>query len=132
MTEEAKKIVEALRMCNVSAFRCEDCPVHIPAQACRNDLNAADLIESLYAELDEAQQVNDGLNIMLTTAQSAAETLKQRAEAIQRDFGEFVARINAGEDMMGCAYCKKNYAEGECNCNCLEDFEWHGAQGDQK
>lgn len=128
MTEEAKNIVEALRMCGVSAFRCEDCPVHIPAQSCENDLNAADLIESLYAELDEAQQENAGLSIMLMSAQSASETWKQMAEAIQRDFGEFSARINAGEDLMGCEYCKKNYAEGGCSCNCLNDFEWRGVQ----
>lgn len=49
-------------------------------------------------------------------------------EAIQRDFGDFAARINAGEDVMACEYCKKNFGEGECSCNCLKDFEWRGSK----
>lgn len=89
---------------------------------------AANLIESMYEEFEQLQQENAGLSIMLTSAQSAAKTWKQKTEAIQRDFGEFAARINTGEDLMGCEYCNKNYAECECNCNCLKDFEWIGVK----
>ena len=89
---------------------------------------AANLIESMYEEFEQLQQENAGLSIMLTSAQSAAKTWKRKTEAIQCDFGEFAARINTGEDLMGCEYCNKNYAEGECNCNCLKDFEWIGVK----
>lgn len=127
MTDEEKLIVETLRYCEESGARCESCPSGKNREGvpnCHSQSRIADLIERLSDELEQAQQENAGLEIMLTAAQSAAETWKRIYEAIQRDFGEFVARINAGEDMIGCEYCKKNYAEGECSCNCLKDFEW--------
>lgn len=34
---------------------------------------------------------------------------------------EFAARINSGEDISACEYCKKTF--GSCNCNCIEEFE---------
>lgn len=87
-----------------------------------------DHVRDLTKKIEQLQMENAELSIMFTSAQSAAETWKRRVEAIQRDFGEFAARINTGEDIMGCEYCKKNYAEGECNCNCLKDFEWRGVK----
>lgn len=42
---------------------------------------AADLIESLAAELEQVKQERDGLSIMLTAAQSAAETYKRERDA---------------------------------------------------
>lgn len=87
-----------------------------------------DHVRDLTKKIEQLQMENAGLSIMLTSAQSDAETWKWKTEAIQRDFGEFAARINAGEDMMGCEYCKKNYAKGGCNCNCLKDFEWRGVK----
>lgn len=87
-----------------------------------------DHVRDLTKKIEQLRMENARPSIMLTSAQSAAKTWKRRAEAIQRDFGEFAARINTGEDIMGCEYCKKNYAEGECNCNCLKDFEWRGVK----
>lgn len=87
-----------------------------------------DHVRDLTKKIEQLQMENAGLSIMLTSTQSAAKTWKRRTEAIQRDFGEFAARINTGEDIMGCEYCKKNYAKGECNCNCLKDFEWRGVK----
>lgn len=59
MTDKAKRIVEALRMCPVSGYSCNDCPVYTPGITCQNELNAADLIESLSAELEQVKQERD-------------------------------------------------------------------------
>ena len=59
MTEEARKRVEALRMCPVPGFGCCDCPVYIPGQTCQNELKAAALIESLSAQLDQVTRERD-------------------------------------------------------------------------
>jgi len=58
-------------------------------------LTTADLIESLAAELEQVKQERDGLSIMLTAAESAAETYKREKDAYF-------------ESMKGlCATCKK-------------------------
>lgn len=41
---------------------------------------AADLIESLAAELEQVERERDGLSIMLTSAMSAAHTFKRKLE----------------------------------------------------
>ena len=98
MTEEAKKIVEGLRICSISSLKCDDCPVHVPKKSCQNDLDAADLIERLSSELELARQENTGLSIMLTAAQSAAETFRRERDALLSDLKEAAK--------MDCSTCK--------------------------
>lgn len=57
MTEEAKKIVEALRMCHDPKYGCYDCPVDVPGEPCQNELKAADLIESLSKQCDDQNEM---------------------------------------------------------------------------
>lgn len=96
MTEDIKKVVEALRGCSDPNFKCEACPVHNPAKSCQNDLKAADLIEQLTAELEQAERERDGLSIMLTSATSAFETVKRERDAAIEDMrGRCYACANA-------------------------------------
>ena len=55
MTEEATKCVEALRKCPDPNYNCNCCPVYVEGKSCQNELVAANLIESLSVQLDEAQ-----------------------------------------------------------------------------
>lgn len=61
MTDDVKWIVEALRMCPVPGYGCNDCPVYTPGKPCQNELNAANLIESLAAELEQVKRERDEL-----------------------------------------------------------------------
>lgn len=71
-------------------------------------------IQKLYYELYfENIRLNDKL-----------KKAKHKLEMIQRDFGDFNARLSAGEDLMACEYCKKNFYE--CSLNCIKEFEWRG------
>lgn len=113
MTEEANKIVEGLRICSISSLKCEDCPVHVPKKSCQNDLDAADLIERLSSELELAKQDNVGLSIMLTAAQSAAETFKRERDALLVDLKE--------ASKMDCSACK-DYAPEDDWCEKMISF----------
>lgn len=108
MTEEAKKIVEALRMCHDPKYGCYDCPVDVPGEPCQNELKAADLIESLSAEneilnaaigqlgtiechrdmleheLEQVTSERDGLNIMLSQAMAMLEARTRERDAAFR------------------------------------------------
>lgn len=93
--------------------------------------DAADLIESLAAELEQVKQERDGLSIMLTAAQSAVESYK-----CERD---------AAADLKGiCNFCAHTqtctgYWCGDCdefeeckspckNCEVAENWQWCGAK----
>ena len=84
MTDNAKKIVDALRaVCNEQDY-CPDCAAN---EWCHGnatkplDDDAADMIEALSAELEQVKQERDGLSIMLTSAESAFETVKRELES---------------------------------------------------
>ena len=63
---------------------------------------AADLIESLAAELEQVKQERDGLNILLGQAQSMLETRTRERDAAVKDI----------YSMKACALCK-HYPSGE-------------------
>lgn len=80
--------------------------------------DAVDLIEELSEELEHAQQEKAELEIMLTAAQSAAETWKRKLDAAIWDlktksyYCESCAHYKPGHFCLGCRN-KSNY-------------EWHG------
>ena len=83
--------------------------------ACRRALErVSPIIESLAAELEQVKQECDGLSIMLTTAESAAETYKRERDAYY-------------DSMKGiCATCKK---ARYCMLNPLpkcQNWQWRG------
>lgn len=90
MTYEAKKLVEALREDAEWAHANE---WEIPITLGDHLREAADMIEHLDEE-------NAGLDILLTSAQSAAETWQRRAEAAERDLRE--------ADRLDCVHCIHN------------------------
>lgn len=58
MTDEAKRVVETLRYCEESGARCGGCPSGFNDQGvpnCHSQSAIADLIESLSAKLEEAE-----------------------------------------------------------------------------
>lgn len=66
MTNEVKRYVEALRMCDlpknvqpVAFFVCRDCLAYEADVECRINLTAADLIESFAAELEQVKRERD-------------------------------------------------------------------------
>lgn len=56
---------------------------------------AADLIESLAAELEQVKRERDGLSIMLTVAESAAETHKRERDELDAKCRQLEARNDA-------------------------------------
>ncbi len=88
MTEEAKLFIEELR-----TEGCRRC-IHMKIGQCAHIQQgktcgtlyhqAADLIESLSAQLEQVKDERDGLNIMLTQAQAMLETrTKERDAAVE-------------------------------------------------
>lgn len=119
---EAKKFVEALRVKCSEQGDCNSCAksdycYYGGDYAMRNE--AADLIESLAAELEQVKQERDGLNIMLGQAQSMLETRTRERDAAVEDLNmccpcEVCAR--------SCQYDKVNPYD-EC-----ADFMWRGTK----
>ena len=78
-----------------------------------------------YAQTDtivDALQYIEYLEDHLRDATKKIEYLEALQHDVTHDSKELIARINAGEDIRTCDYCKKNF--GDCSCNCLNDFEW--------
>lgn len=130
MTDEAKQCVVALRACDlhknvqpVAFFVCKDCPGYEPDVPCQINLIAADLIESLSAELEQVKMERDGLSIMLTQARSMLETrTRERDTAI-----EYISIYKPCEacglfELQGdnCRKCRK-YVSHPC-------WQWRGVQ----
>lgn len=94
-------------------------------------MHAADLIEQLSSELEQAQQVNSGLEIMMTSAQSAAETFKRQRDAALRDW-EHTRNNSFGCSCFGC----KHFFENKNTCELPVEqrnysfgcWEWRGLQ----
>lgn len=92
MTDEAKRCVEALRIC-CSQNDCRDCKfmeADVDESSCVDVLfhNSADLIESLTAQLEKTEQERDGLNILLSQAQAMLETRTKERDAAVADLKE--------------------------------------------
>ena len=123
MTDEAKRDVEILhergcRGCVVKEVT--TCAHREKGGYCNNFYHeAADLIESLAAELEQVKQERDGLNILLGQAQSMLETRTRERDAAVQDRNmscpcEVCAR--------SCQYDKVNPYD-EC-----ADFMWRGVK----
>ena len=113
MTKEAERIVAALRVvCDERS--CEGCPCsdwcHMRKVNCLDDA-AADLIESLSAQLEQVENERDGLNIMLAQAQAMLETRTKERDAAIADLRE--------ADLIDCMHCKAyNTNIIPCQCDC--------------
>jgi hypothetical protein len=145
MTDEAQKIIAALRA-ECGDQTCGECPSWEWCHGDRHDKlddDIADLIEKLSADLEAAMEREKGLSIMLTSAQSAAETYKRERDAAIADM----------EEMQGCIcqMCKQYYQPDpnvrKWSCRVLGEywadicehdggllacssFEWRGVQED--
>lgn len=90
-------------------------------------LEVLEYIQQLEAELERTKQERDGLNIMLTSAQSAAETYKCKLDAALAD-------MKAIAEKTGCCHCCAHQPEmnpdGSCDRfdpqNPGECWEWRG------
>ena len=146
MTDEVKRCVEALRMCDlpknvqpVAFYVCRDCLAYEADVECRINLTAAGLIESLAAELEQVKQERDGLNILLGQAQSMLETRTRERNAAIADMERLQGLI--------CQVCKEYYQPDpksrEHSCRvygdyfgeiaedgllCCGKFKWRGVQ----
>ena len=88
MTNEAKEIVEALRAMCSEQGNCGSCPLrswcHAGGKA-QLEIDAADLIESLAAELEQVKQERSDLSIKLIVAESALKKCKRERDAAIAD-----------------------------------------------
>lgn len=129
MTDKTKKFIEDLRE---HAWWASCNEWEVPITLGENLCTAADLIESLAAELERVTQERDGLSIMLTAAESAAETYKQERDAAVKDL-----------TLWGCFSCKHaGYAHSEICASCIYNrnriakgyvsgknrYEWRGVK----
>ncbi|MBR3924477.1 MAG: hypothetical protein IKJ45_15265, partial [Kiritimatiellae bacterium] len=99
MTDEAKRCVEALRVRCRERDSCTGCAkgdyCSYHGDEALHDF-AADLIESLSAELEQVKAERDGLNVMLGQAQSMLETRTRERDVAVKDLEFFAA----------CQFCK--------------------------
>lgn len=143
MVDEAQKIIAALRHLgtplDIAEADCGSCPMQdFPheevgcGESCPGVLMliAADLIEELSANLEAAKEREKGLSILLTSAQSAAETYKRERDAA-------VADMKIGAESFMCDVCAEHesdngYGVGRCvhskDHECF--FEWRGLKDD--
>lgn len=134
MIEQAREAVNALRMledCKKNHTACDDCPQYYfggkiachPIEYVYGRL--ADLIESLAAELEQVTQERDGLSIILTAAQSAAETYKRERDALEEDFARVAKGLDIEDLPYACEFCMRDvpgYVCGKCH------FQWRGVK----
>lgn len=88
---------------------------------------ALEYIQQLEAELEQTKRERDGLSIMLTSAQSAAETNKRKLDAALAD-------MKAIAEKTGCCHCCAHHPDmnpdGSCDQfdpqNPGECWEWRG------
>lgn len=110
--EEMKNSLKCLTMepdfCE-KQIDCDHCPLVVPCYA------QADTIADALQYIEHLENLVEKQNEEVKKFQSILDH-------VTHDSKELVARINAGDDVRTCEYCKKNF--GDCNCNCLNDFEW--------
>ena len=133
MTEEAKLIVAALRTSCEGSGSCPDCPVNYWCYAKNGDRledDAADIIESLSAQLEQVEKERDGLNIMLSQAQAMLETRTKELDAAVADMQktpitlcEACARYHTGYPCSGGKFIDKINITIACTM-----FKWRGVQ----
>lgn len=142
MTDEMKRCVEALRKCDipqniqpVAFYVCRDCSAYEPDMPCRINLTAADLIESLAAELEEVKQERDGLNILLGQAQSMLETRTRERDAAVEEVKELGTCAYCEHDsycphtIPDCMHCKDERCQCH-SCGHKSKWQWRGVKTD--
>ena len=91
--------------------------------------DAADLIESLAAELERVKQERDGLSIMLTAAESAAETYKRERDAAVGDISKECHKCKHFKVLFNG--CTPDY---DCNysdvCKDNDHWQWRSVKED--
>lgn len=92
---------------------------------CRRALErVSPIIESLSAELEQAKQERDGLNIMLGQAQSMLETRTRERDAAIEDIN-----LIQSNEVSSCEICKYNHNGCYKRCDFGNRcFEWRGVQ----
>lgn len=124
MTYKAMRCVEALRACDlhkniqpVAFFVCGDCPGYEPDTTCRMNLIAADLIESLSAELEQVKAERD----------AAVKQLKEvDAEGLYCSHCKHDA-LCEGPIHLDCRDCERESCPCHtCANNC--NWQWRGVQ----
>ena len=145
------EIKKALGICsNGGIWDCDVCPYGDSDDGweCRSDLyegaaayiqqlenqlaDACENVEQLSAELEQSQQVNAGLEIMLNSAQSAAETWKRKCDAAVEDLkGRCFSCANAKphekyQNLIVCPHIKTAVG-GNGNRDCAH-WKWRGVK----
>lgn len=88
---------------------CDNCPLIVPCYSQADTI--ADALQYIERLEDLAEKQNEEI-----------KKIQNILDHVTHDSKELVARINAGDVVRTCEYCKKNF--GDCNYNCLNDFEW--------
>lgn len=105
MNDRAKEIVQGIDTLREALMSHDSFSV---SYAGRDLEEAANFIEDLSSELEAAKERENGLSIMLTSAQSAAETYKRERDR----YWDFIRA-------MECESCS-----GDCG-KCVKEDEWH-------
>ena len=135
MNDEAIALIEALRAACSDYDDCDDCPAYkwCHDKSCPTLCEAAaDLIESLAAELEQVKQERDGLNIMLGQAQSMLETRTCERDAAVEDLKglcDICAHFKTCEGPW-CGDCDAfDGCESPCKTCAYEgNWQWRGAR----
>ncbi len=109
-----QEIVNALKCCTdlTSPYVCERCPIRHDTLTDCNSLRrqAAELIESLTAELEQTKRERD--------------TWKRRAEAAERDI---TSMLESCDFEIRHEYCARCYPSNQCNTDeCAGYAKWRG------
>ena len=130
MTDKVIALVEALRTACSDYDDCDDCPSYkwCHDKSCPTLCEAAaDLIESLAAELEQVKQECDGLSIMLTAAQSAAETYKRERDAAVEDISRECHKCKHFKVLFnGCTHDYDCDRSDVCRDN--DKWQWRGVK----
>ena len=127
MIEKARRAIEAMSEA-LDVF--DKMELTIEERECTLSYEAATAIiqgfRQLEHEIKRAKKslAKDHEDIM--TIVNGFRQLESERDAAANAMKEFAARINSGEDVSACEYCKKEF--GVCNCNCLKEFEFRGAK----
>lgn len=130
ITDEAKLIVNTLRAC-AGETQCSRCVVFCGNDECLFTV-AAEMLESLAAELVQVKQERDGLNILLAQAQSMLETRTRERDAVVEDLrGRCFACIHAKPydkhpNLNKCPFV--SFAVGGQGKRECEHWQWRGVK----
>ena len=125
MTDEARVIVQALQNTDCEQTVCYHCKAY---KYCKGTLEyaAADLIESLLAELEQVKDERDGLNIMLTQTQTVLETRTRERDAAVED----LRKLKTCKNCVGYAeFLKEDGNIDRCmECDERSNWQWRGVK----